>query len=229
MTDRQKKILDLIIHEYIKTAYPAGSEDLSQRVGVRVSSATIRNEMTILTEEGYLYQPHTSAGRVPTLLAFQGYIQSMKEKKLTDKERKLLKEIKKEKLEREELMKQFAKVLAQLSSQMMILAINPDHYFYTGFANLFNQPEFSQQAGLCSISQMVDHLDGIMEDMFHSLGSQTEVLLGEDNPFSEFCGTVISRYNIGSQKGIIGLIGPIRMDYAKNLSLINFTKELLVK
>jgi heat-inducible transcriptional repressor len=66
LTERQKLILTLVIHEYARSAAPVGSQVLVERYHLSISSATIRNEMVALTEMGYLRQPHTSAGRVPT-------------------------------------------------------------------------------------------------------------------------------------------------------------------
>lgn len=66
LTDRQKLILTLVIHEYILNAQPVGSRYLVERYHLDLSSATVRNELAALTEYGYLRQPHTSAGRVPT-------------------------------------------------------------------------------------------------------------------------------------------------------------------
>ncbi len=66
LTDRQKFVLTLVIHEYVRTAQPVGSQTLVERYGLTMSSATVRNELAALTEGGYLRQPHTSAGRVPS-------------------------------------------------------------------------------------------------------------------------------------------------------------------
>ena len=66
LTDRQKTLLMLVVRDYIETAQPAGSQRLVAHYHLEMSSATIRNEMAALTEMGYLRQPHTSAGRVPS-------------------------------------------------------------------------------------------------------------------------------------------------------------------
>ncbi len=66
LTERQKTILMLVIRDYIETALPVGSQTLVDRYRLDISSATVRNEMVALTEAGYLRQPYTSAGRVPT-------------------------------------------------------------------------------------------------------------------------------------------------------------------
>jgi len=77
LTDRQKTLLLLIIRDYIDTAQPVGSKRLVERYHLDLSSATIRNEMSTLTETGYLRQPHTSAGRVPTEEGYRYFVSQM--------------------------------------------------------------------------------------------------------------------------------------------------------
>ncbi len=74
LTDRQKLILTLIIHEYIKSAAPVGSQALVERFHLEISSATVRNELAALTDMGYLRQPHTSAGRIPTEEGYRYFV-----------------------------------------------------------------------------------------------------------------------------------------------------------
>jgi heat-inducible transcriptional repressor len=77
LTDRQITILRVIVEEYIETAEPVGSESLERKYNLGVSPATVRNEMAVLTQQGLLKQPHTSAGRVPTPLAMKYYINEL--------------------------------------------------------------------------------------------------------------------------------------------------------
>lgn len=74
LTERQKLILGLVVQEYVESAQPVGSKHLMQNYRLDVSSATIRNEMAELTESGFLRQPHTSAGRVPTEEGFRFFV-----------------------------------------------------------------------------------------------------------------------------------------------------------
>ncbi len=74
LTDRQKILLTLITHEHINSAMPVGSKMLVERYNVGLSSATVRNEMAVLTDLGYLRQPHTSAGRVPTEKGYRFFV-----------------------------------------------------------------------------------------------------------------------------------------------------------
>jgi heat-inducible transcriptional repressor len=66
LTERQRILLTLVVRDYIETAEPVGSKTIVERYKLDMSTATVRNEMATLTEMGYLRQPHTSAGRVPT-------------------------------------------------------------------------------------------------------------------------------------------------------------------
>jgi heat-inducible transcriptional repressor len=77
LTERQKTLLLLIIRDYIESAQPVGSKRLAEHYHINISSATIRNEMVALTEMGYLRQPHTSAGRVPTEEGYRYFVSQM--------------------------------------------------------------------------------------------------------------------------------------------------------
>src|SRR6185436_5701812 len=73
LTERERKVLEAVIESYVQTAEPAGSRTIARRFPLGVSAATIRNTMSDLEERGYLFHPHTSAGRVPTDLAYRMY------------------------------------------------------------------------------------------------------------------------------------------------------------
>lgn len=77
LTERERRVLEAVIQAYVETAEPAGSRTLSRRFGLGVSPATIRNTMSDLEEKGYLFHPHTSAGRVPTDKAYRAYVDSL--------------------------------------------------------------------------------------------------------------------------------------------------------
>jgi heat-inducible transcriptional repressor len=91
LTDRKADILRALVRHYIRTGEPVGSESLAGATGLRVSSATIRNELASLEELGYLTQPHPSAGRVPTDLAYRRYVDLLPTRtKLREPERRAI-------------------------------------------------------------------------------------------------------------------------------------------
>jgi len=77
LTDRERQVLDAVIRTFVETAEPAGSRTLSRRFGLGVSPATIRNTMSDLEEKGFLFHPHTSAGRIPTDKAYRAYVDGL--------------------------------------------------------------------------------------------------------------------------------------------------------
>src|SRR5882724_8494162 len=77
LTDRERQVLEAVIETYVQTAEPAGGRTIARRFRIGLSAATIRNTMSDLEEKGYLYHPHTSAGRIPTDLAYRVYVNSL--------------------------------------------------------------------------------------------------------------------------------------------------------
>ncbi|MES2522928.1 MAG: heat-inducible transcriptional repressor HrcA [Gemmatimonadota bacterium] len=93
LSDRERQVLEAVIHSYVATAEPAGSRTLSRRFGLGISPATIRNTMSDLEEKGYLFHPHTSSGRVPTDKAYRTYVDSlMRVDPVTHQDRRVLAE-----------------------------------------------------------------------------------------------------------------------------------------
>src|SRR3569623_3687579 len=80
LSRRERRVLEAVIRCYVETAEPAGSRTLSRRFGLGVSPATIRNTMRDLEEKGFLFHPHTSAGRIPTNKAYRMYVDSLLER-----------------------------------------------------------------------------------------------------------------------------------------------------
>jgi len=226
ISDRKKIILRAIIKEYIKTAQPVSSGTLVEKCKLKVSPATVRNEMAELEEEGYIIQPHTSAGRVPTELAYElelaELIQSKEKKNLRDTEINLLDSL----FSYEETgAKQAAKAIAELSNGAVFWAFHKNDLYYTGLSNLFAQPEFRQSEIVYDVSVIIDRLEEIIDDLFDQIDNGDQVLIGSKNPFGAFLSTVLVKYKQNNKSGIFGIMGPIRMDYAHNLALINYIKS----
>src|SRR5690242_3749682 len=74
LDERKAAVLRAIVEQYVDTAQPVGSQTVTQTAGLGVSAATVRNEMSVLERDGYITQPHTSAGRVPTDLGYRYYV-----------------------------------------------------------------------------------------------------------------------------------------------------------
>ena len=126
MDERKRKILQAIIRNYLETGEPVGSRTISKFTDLNLSSATIRNEMADLEELGYLVQPHTSAGRIPSDKGYRFYVDAMMQEK--GREVDEMKEMLLEKEDKmEALLKQVVKVLAQNTNYATMISAPQIH------------------------------------------------------------------------------------------------------
>ncbi|SRR6056297_1662071 len=223
MRERKKFILFTIIKEHIESKIPVGSSILVKKYKLDISPATVRNIMVELEEEGYIWQPYTSAGRVPTEKAYQLYVDSLKIESLnilSGKEKKNLDDFLKNFDEKG--FKEAAKILADLSGNAVFWAFHKNNLYYTGISNLLQQPEFGRSGSLLNISAVIDRMDEIISDIFERLDIKTQTLIGSDNPFGGFCSTVLAKYKVANRHGLFGVLGPLRMNYKKNISLVDY-------
>ena len=218
-------LLSQIIKQYIKSALPVGSKLLAEKSSFDVSSATIRNEMVELEKEGYMAQPHTSAGRIPTAKGYKFYLESIKAGKISAYEQNHLKQIlKKYQSEQNEiLIKELARKIVDLSNNTVVVGFSENHVYYTGIANLFCQPEFKDPDSIYNMSLIIDHLDKVMSDIFNQI-NKLEIKIGEENPFDNQCSVILIPWG-KKKKSIFGILGPMRMDYEKNLGLVEFVNQ----
>ncbi|KKQ42616.1 MAG: Heat-inducible transcription repressor hrcA [Microgenomates group bacterium GW2011_GWC1_37_8] len=146
LTARQTQILKTIIDEYIELAEPVGSESLDKRYNLGVSPATIRNEMFSLTKMGYLRQPHTSAGRIPTPRAMKFYIdQLMEEKQMSVAEEvKAKEEVVGARQDISVLLDEATHELAHITKSLSVATLDEDDkIWHSGYAYVFSNPEFT--------------------------------------------------------------------------------------
>lgn len=224
LSDRQKLILRTLIREYVKSAQPVASGMLVEKYHLDISPATARNELIFLEEAGYIYQPHTSAGRVPTEAA---YLLDLAEASTKKKELKIAdKDILSAALLADAgNFKPAARALAELSGNAVFWAFHKNDLYHTGLFNLFAQPEFKQTESVCDVSQVIDRMEEIIDDLFNELPEGAQVFLGSNNPFGAFLGTAVLKYRHQGVSGLCGILGPLRMDYSRNLSLLNYLQE----
>ena len=224
MEDRLLQLLQLIVEEYVATAEPVASGQLRARYKLDVSPATIRNWMGELDRDGLLMQPYTSGGRVPTEKGYAIYVEScLKEKPASKREQLALETAVSQARNLEKKMKRLAKTLSELSGLASIVGFHPADTFYTGLSQLFAQPEFQNWQRVVSLTEILDHLDDTLSDLRKEAFSMPTIRLGESCTFGSICGSVLLTTN----NGMIGLLGPIRMDYQHSLSLMQSAKELL--
>lgn len=225
MEQRTEEILLAVIKEHIKTAQPVGSEVLQTKYKIGVSSATIRNELSCLERDGYLVQPHTSAGRIPTTKGYQVWIATLKSKKLSQKDTDDLSGYFSD--QSEDGLKLLAKEMARLANTAVFWAFNRRHFYHTGLSNFLTQPEFVGSSLIYDISAVVDRMEDVIWENFDHWNEGVEILIGENNPFSAVCGSIILKYRNGTNISVVGLLAPLRQDYERNSALLNFLENKL--
>ncbi|MBM5790103.1 hypothetical protein FJZ23_03400 [Candidatus Parcubacteria bacterium] len=226
---RKQTLLQLIVEDYIQSAEPVGSKQLLQRHRLDVSSATIRNEMAVLEQEGYLRQPHTSAGRVPTEQAYLYYLQQVMQP-TRDRRRLDWEEPDDDGESVGTALRRLAKRLVEISGETAILAMEPNVGYYAGVSNLFAKPDFSDVEMMRALSATVDQFDEVVAQVYPLVSEQTVVYVGSHNPFGGEMATVIVKYHAGDlAEGLLGLIGPLRMDYRRNIALVEQAKEAITQ
>lgn len=233
LTDRQIKILKVLIDEYIETAEPVGSVTLDKKYGLGVSPATLRNEMVELTEKGYLHQPHTSAGRTPTPQALKYYVQNLmpaKNLSVTD-EVGIKEKVWDYRTQFEKALREATKELAVRTKSLAVAADNEGDIYYSGAANILDMPEFYDIDLTRSVLSLVDHFETINRLFERALGEdQIHVLLGGDlgQETLENCGVIFTRFGAGKKhQGAIGIIGPYRFNYSRVIPTVRYVGSLM--
>jgi len=226
MESRAEQLLRLIIDDYIKTAEPVGSKYLVEQYKLDISPATVRNEMSLLEEEGYLRHAYTSSGRIPTEKAYEWYLRGRVTKATDTTKATAAFETFERETNKESSVKSIAKRLTEISGETAIVAFDPNWSFYTGVSNLMQKPEFHDSVP--ALAELVDQFDAVVSDMFDRVSHEPQVFIGSHNPFGDQMTTIIVRYDFpNTSGGILGLVGPMRMDYARNLALLEAAKKII--
>lgn len=233
LTDRQTEILKILIEEYIESAEPVGSESLEKKHELGVSPATVRNEMVKLTQAGYLKQPHTSAGRIPTKEGFKFYVnQLMEEKKLSVADEVAAKEkVWDARFDFDQLMKQAVRALAERTQSLSIAATNKGDLYHAGYANVLQIPEFYDIDVTRTVLSLIDEIKEVQQLFDKCFGEgPIHYLLGDElgYEFLEPCGMVFIKFEAGSKRsGSLGVIGPNRLNYSLVVPMVRYFGDLI--
>lgn len=235
LTDRQEALLKAIIEEYIESAEPVGSEVIEHKYSLGVSPATIRIEMSKLTDAGYLRQPHTSAGRIPTSIGMRLYINElMKEKQLPVAAEVSIKEkLWQERAHYERMVREAVKALAFRCSMLGLAVDEFGQVYYAGAANILDLPEFYDIDVTRTVLSLFDQNPMLQDIIGRAQGSDpVHILFGDElglehlNPI----GFIFTKYQVRDEEsGVLGVIGPARMNFSIVLPYVKYVRDLLVE
>lgn len=231
--DRQQQLLLAIIDNFIRTALPVGSRTIVRECKMKVSSATVRNEMAKLEEQGMIIQPYTSAGRVPTAKGYRFFVESLKTSQAEEKKARSAFE-KELSLYQRQLERQKAYRAVDILSKVvdnLAFATLPDNNrtIFLGLSNVLRQPEFAMHPEITS--RVVEVLERDFVSLVETLDIDEEVrvFIGEENLIEQFqsCSMLITRYTIEGRQGALGVLGPMRMRYSYNKAALEQAREFL--
>ncbi len=233
MTDRQFEILAAIIEQHAEIAVPIGSVMLAKLFGV--SSATIRSEMSRLEEMGFISQPHTSAGRIPTDAGYRFYVNALNETHANEVQPMALDRgaksidarVNTQTDHADRAIRSAVDSLVDLTHNLGMATIG-DELYLSGIGNLFSHPEFSQGDHAQAVARLIDNLEPWLREA--APNEPLNVYIGSENPIGRGTGAslIISRFRSPySDHSYIGVLGPTRQSYDKVMRLVRHTGAML--
>lgn len=233
MTERQFEILAAIIEQHAEIAAPIGSVMLAKLFGV--SSATIRSEMAVLESMGYITQPHTSAGRIPTDAGYRMYVNSINEKQsgnqaplqLDRTARAIESRVSTQTDRADRAIRSAVDSLVDLTHNLGLATIG-DELYLSGIGNLFSQPEFMHHAHAKAVANLLDNLEPWLREA--APNEALNVYIGSENPIGGGSGAslIISKFSSPySDRSYIGVLGPTRQNYDRVMRLVRQTGAML--
>ncbi len=232
--ERKERILAVTVDQYIHTVSPVSSAFIADECGFDLSSATIRNVLAELEEEGYLTHPHTSAGRIPTQQGYRYYVDYlMEEIQLLEEEKRRIREAyERESAELEVLLDRTSRVLSHVTHYTSIVSLDGlDHkMFCQGTSFVVGYPDYQDIEKIRNILAALDEKERLMEIVNRELKRKTEIFIGTEMDCKEIdsCSLVVSRYHSNDgHSGRIAVLGPTRMDYKRVVSALDYFSGLM--
>ncbi len=228
LSERQEKLLNTIIEEYINSAQPVSSQLIERKYDFGICPATIRIEMQKLTDKKFLYQPHTSAGRVPTDKGYRFFVDKLLEKELVSFE--VVEKWFENKIEDEiKFIQSLTKNLARSSRALVLSYFEKEKIFWKeGWEEVLKEPEFREEDYITQFIKLLENLEKNIENL--KVNSGIKIYIGRENPFKKTKDfSIISSRCCLPDDGqtIISILGPKRMAYERNIGLMNSLIKLL--
>ena len=215
LNDRESSILEYIVRDYILTAEPVSSASVSKKTRIGVSPATARNIMADLGDIGYLEQPHTSSGRIPTDKAYRYFVDNLMN------DANLLNtysgRTRKERHNFDEEIRNFARKTAEAFGIFTVIAVPGHEVFLSGIDEIFKEPEFKELEVSRAFAKLLDNIPEIAEKYHETRKTSFSIYIGNENIFSEgeYFSSIFGSTAYDEPSFVAFSIGPKRMDYER--------------
>lgn len=232
LTERQIHIIKTIVEEFTETGEAVGSVTLENKYRLGVSPATLRNEMAVLEERGLLTQPHTSSGRIPTPMAIKFYVNElMKEREMSVAEEVNVKSrVWDHRFNKDDLLREATRVLAERTKALCVATTDSGQTFHSGYANVFNSVEFEDLDVTREMFYLLESHQRLFDVFARAVSSNPiHVLVGDEMGISLFqpVSCVFADIRLGDKRGSIGIFGPSRQEYDRNIPMVRFVANLV--
>ncbi len=230
---RKDRVLAIVVHQYIKTVSPVGSQYITDEYNLDVSPATVRNILAELEEEGYLSHPHTSAGRMPTSRGYRYYVDHlMNEIELLEKEKKQIEtEYKRYRNQLELLMESASQIISDLTHYTTIVSVDgwDSKIILKGTSYVVDYPQEANLLKIQAILRILEEKEKLLELINRDLEKKINVYIGHELALKEIdgCSLAVSQFESNGVAGRIAVLGPTRMQYDRVVSTLEYVSELL--
>lgn len=231
---RKDSILTITVDQYIKTVTPVSSSCIAKCYPRDVSSATIRNILAELEEDGYLTHPHTSAGRVPTEQGYRYYVDHlMKEIQLFEEEKeRIRREYIVQSTELESLVEKISLALSNTTEYTSIVAVDgwANKFVCTGTSYVAKYPDYQDVQKIHDILTALDEKERLLRLIQRELSQRINIYIGHEMALAEMdtCSLVVSKFQTKSGPGgRMAILGPTRMRYDRVVSALEYFQNLM--
>ena len=231
--ERKESILAITIDQYIQTVTPVSSTIVAKRYPTGVSSATVRNILAELEEEGFLTHPHTSAGRVPTQKGYRYYVDHLMDeiRLLEEEKRRIKEEYDQTSQELERLVEKTSKILSDTTHYTSIISIDGEQKLYCRGTNyIITYSDYQDLKKMEGILAALEEQKELLHLINKELADRMNIFIGEEIRVAEMenCSIVVSKFQTHEgSTGRMAVLGPTRMQYERVISTMEYLGKLL--
>lgn len=232
---RKDRILTIVIGRYIKTVMPVGSQFITEKYNLDISSATVRHILAELEEEGYLTHLHTSAGRMPTQRGYRYYVDHLMDEiqLLEEEKQRIHQEYKHHERQLEDLMEKTSQVISDITHYTSIVSIDDGYgnkIVCKGTNYVVGYPDTNDIVKIQAILKILEEKQRLLDLINRGLEEKkTAIYIGHELALKdmEACSLAVSGFERGRVRGRIAVLGPVRMQYDRVISTLEYISRLL--
>jgi transcriptional regulator of heat shock response len=231
---RKDLVLGIVVNEYIKTINPVSSGFIAQEYLSNLSSATIRNILAELEENGFLTHPHTSAGRIPTQEGYRYYVDHlMQEIQLLEEEKfRIKKEYEQNVRNLEIVLDKTSEVISDLTHYTSIVSVDgwDRRIFCKGTSFVVGYQDYPDIEKIRNILKALEEKGHLLELINRNLEQKMKIYIGHEMAWAnmEGCSLAVSRYHTGKgPSGSIAVLGPLHMNYQRVVSTLEYLSSVI--